>query len=70
MAFKTGDVVQLKSGGPKMTVDCRIPDSTDKLICKWFEGKEVRTEVFREDMLIVPPPPPTPIVKIPRERGF
>jgi uncharacterized protein YodC (DUF2158 family) len=35
--FETGDVVRLKSGGPKMTVVGRMWGS-DQLLCNWFEG--------------------------------
>lgn len=32
MAFKTGDAVQLRSGGPQMTVDHLL---ADLLLCSW-----------------------------------
>jgi len=32
--FKVGDVVQLKSGGSKMTVDA----VSDRIWCMWFDG--------------------------------
>ena len=35
MQFKVGDVVQLKSGGPKMTVTYVNP-SEGKVFCDWF----------------------------------
>ena len=35
--YETGDVVRLKSGGPKMTVVGRMWGS-DQLLCNWFEG--------------------------------
>lgn len=35
--FKPGDVVQLKSGGPKMTVQEAYEEHGDnKVICNWF----------------------------------
>lgn len=34
-AFKIGDVVQLKSGGPLMTVQ---KVRTDEVDCMWFDG--------------------------------
>jgi len=37
--FKIGDVVRLKSGGPKMTVE-EVDDSADTVHCKWFVGGE------------------------------
>ena len=38
--IKIGDVVQLKSGGPKVTVDSLIPGG--KLKCVRSEGDEIR----------------------------
>jgi uncharacterized protein YodC (DUF2158 family) len=40
-SFKNGDVVQLKSGGPKMTIESRS-ESQDRFRCVWFDndGKE------------------------------
>jgi uncharacterized protein YodC (DUF2158 family) len=48
--FKKGDVVRLKSGGPKMTVQ----DQTAKvghLVCQWFEGAKLLQGVFDEESL-------------------
>ena len=39
--FKVGDVVQLKSGGPKMTVTEELTDG--KLRCAWFAGANGET---------------------------
>ena len=37
--FNVGDVVQLKSGGPKMTVTA-VPDERGPTVgCVWFDGK-------------------------------
>jgi len=47
-----GDVVQLKSGGPKMTIDKILPSGT--VICSWFDAEkpDVRhRETFRAKML-------------------
>ena len=41
--FEVGDVVQLKSGGPKMTVYNIVKDA---VWCRWFEGKKKRSGVF------------------------
>lgn len=49
--FKTGDLVQLKSGGPVMTVKER--DSWGYK-CQWFAGKKLDIGSFPEDSLIVP----------------
>jgi uncharacterized protein YodC (DUF2158 family) len=35
--FKTGDLVQLKSGGPIMTV---VDTGYADLVCSWFAGKK------------------------------
>jgi uncharacterized protein YodC (DUF2158 family) len=42
--FKLGDVVQLKSGGPAMTVSERV--AADTVRCIWFDGATARNEVF------------------------
>lgn len=46
-AFKPGDVVQLKSGGPKMTVvdiaaDQYSPSDKPQVWCTWFDDKKKR----------------------------
>jgi len=43
MDFKAGDVVQLKSGGPKMTIRW-IED--DEAYCEWFDGKKKLGDKF------------------------
>ena len=51
MDIKIGSVVQLKSGGPKMTVQ-NIGDysyggnSDNGANCSWFAGDEHKSEVF------------------------
>ena len=43
--FKVGDVVQLKSGGPPMTIQRMYPDSTPPdAKCKWFDEKSATKE--------------------------
>jgi uncharacterized protein YodC (DUF2158 family) len=42
--LKLGDVVQLKSGGPRMTVDS--VDGDRFVHCAWFEGRTKKTDVF------------------------
>lgn len=45
-----GDVVRLKSGGPDMTVEevANFEWGGDRMKakCKWFEGKQLKEEVF------------------------
>jgi uncharacterized protein YodC (DUF2158 family) len=48
--FKTGDTVQLKSGGPVMTVEKII--SFDEIRCQWFAGKKLESGDFPLDSLI------------------
>lgn len=50
MEIQTGDVVQLKSGGPKMTVE-DIGDYSpigpqNGAKCVWFDGKKRLEDVF------------------------
>lgn len=53
--FKAGDVVSLKSGGPKMTVqdvgdyELRGPGLSAK--CVWFEGTRKIDDVFNVETL-------------------
>jgi uncharacterized protein YodC (DUF2158 family) len=53
--FKKGDVVELKSGGPKMTIGAVGNFSPDGpihgAVCVWFEGKNKHEEVFDIDAL-------------------
>jgi uncharacterized protein YodC (DUF2158 family) len=48
--FKVGDVVQLKSGGPLMTVSS--PSDGGKVFCEWFNRDwESRADKFHPDCL-------------------
>jgi uncharacterized protein YodC (DUF2158 family) len=42
MTFQIGDVVQLKSGGPKMTVEDVGQNAigADTVWCSWFDGNK------------------------------
>jgi uncharacterized protein YodC (DUF2158 family) len=52
MAFKVGDIVVLKSGGPKMTV-CVVPNEYfSKYICEWFDDSgELKRSPFPENAI-------------------
>ncbi len=50
MAFKAGDIVKLKSGGPEMTVQS-FGGST--VVCQWFAGKKLSLGRFCPDSLIL-----------------
>jgi uncharacterized protein YodC (DUF2158 family) len=47
--FEIGDVVQLRSGGPKMTVHGLVSDGD--VVCQWFESNEVHQENFPKEAL-------------------
>ena len=58
--FNVGDVVQLKSGGPRMTVVDRSHDGD--LICQWFDQKEEQQRgVFPPASVGAPESPPGPV---------
>jgi uncharacterized protein YodC (DUF2158 family) len=49
MKFKVGDVVQLKSGGPTMTV---VKLSEENIVVNWFtDRKTLARGIFVSDML-------------------
>lgn len=48
--FSAGDVVQLKSGGPSMTIDSH-DDATDEYVCSWFDKSERMQARFQEPVL-------------------
>lgn len=58
-AFKIGEIVQLKSGGPKMTVEDPNPpvdfmDSSmvGQIRCQWFAGAKLESGAFPPSSLI------------------
>jgi len=58
-----GDLVQLKSGGPVMTIE--LIDENEMLtssqaLCSWFDGKKLTKESFSLEALTKPVPPPMP----------
>lgn len=46
--FKPGTVVQLKSGGPKLTVTAV---KNENVWCSWFSGHEVKNHNFTAESL-------------------
>jgi uncharacterized protein YodC (DUF2158 family) len=48
--IKAGSTVELKSGGPKMTV-ARLEDNGINAVCGWFEGTKNKLATFAVIML-------------------
>jgi uncharacterized protein YodC (DUF2158 family) len=46
--FKAGDVVQLKSGGPLMTV---LEIDGNKVQCRWFDKTDEKSSSFQSELL-------------------
>lgn len=57
--FNVGDVVTLKTGGPRMTVTYAgavAPAPGEWLICQWFDGHgELRQEMFERNWVRLEP---------------
>lgn len=52
-----GDVVQLKSGGPEMTVHGPLNSSPDLYFCQWFGGgRKLESATFHASVLRTVPP--------------
>ena len=49
--LKAGDVVQLKSGGPKMTL--KHIDEYGSAYCQWFAGAEIKGSSFDLPSLVL-----------------
>lgn len=47
--FKCGDLVELKSGGPIMTVNTVYGDGD--IVCVWFAGEKQQKHTFAEGAL-------------------
>jgi uncharacterized protein YodC (DUF2158 family) len=48
--FKVGDVVQLKSGGPSMTIS-KYYEYNNRYSCVWFKGDDKKFGMFGGDSL-------------------
>jgi uncharacterized protein YodC (DUF2158 family) len=53
--LREGDVVQLKSGGPPMTI---VDYSEGNVKCKWFDGSKVQEDWFPMYAIIKVPDAP------------
>lgn len=52
MNFQNGDTVQLKSGGPKMSVQGITTEWGHKVHCKWFVGTDLKDGSFSPESLV------------------
>ena len=50
--FETGEIVKLKSGGPKMTVGYIYKEGFNKITCFWFDGCTYCAHPFPEVALV------------------
>lgn len=53
--FKVGDVVVLKSGGPRMTVAVIETEYGNQIVCKWFVAGVENSGTFPPDALTKSP---------------
>jgi len=49
--FSVGDIVQLKSGGPEMTVADQPENLFQSYKCQWFAGKKLEFGQFKHASL-------------------
>lgn len=49
--FNVGDIVELKSGGPRMTVKSLPTEAGSQYTCQWFAGKKLEQGHFPEDSI-------------------
>lgn len=50
-SFSPGDIVQLKSGGPAMTVSEKNTHASGEYYCIWFKGASRERGSFHGDVL-------------------
>jgi len=60
MDLKVGDIVVLKSGGPKMTIKriepTKILGSENEILmgyCDWFENEQLKSKMFPLETLVL-----------------
>lgn len=51
--FKKGMVVELKSGGPEMTVVGIDPKYEASIFCQWFSGSKFEKKAFHPESLVI-----------------
>jgi uncharacterized protein YodC (DUF2158 family) len=71
VAFQKGDIVIVKSGGPRMTVAELVTEGTytGYIRCVWFEGKKQQGGYFDEVVLVKDEtPPPGSFESVPIKR--
>ena len=49
--FQPGDVVRLKSGGPKMTVRGYDPIDGEEVTCEWMSNNAIQERSFHQSTL-------------------
>ena len=47
--LRPGDIVQLKSGGPKMTLIC--VDKFSNWVAEWFDGNDLKQAAFDPEII-------------------
>jgi uncharacterized protein YodC (DUF2158 family) len=50
--FQEGDIVRLKSDGPKMTVKSATGGPNGNVVCQWFAGKKLEQGFFSPETLV------------------
>lgn len=59
--FEASDLVQLRSGGPKMTVELVTEKDGNVMVhCSWFEKNTLHEKDFNEKLLMKYQPPEPP----------
>lgn len=54
MAFQMGEVVQLKSGGPRMTVSA-VDKAANRVVCQWLKKADAKQSDFLPETLVSAP---------------